>query len=66
MPFTDRKFEQVDFCEKNWPSDPWIGCLKTTNFVYAYDVELDLITKLKVKFEDEDHKSFLGLNEIFN
>jgi hypothetical protein len=66
MPFTNRKFEQADFCEKNWLSNPWIGCLKPTNFVYAYDVELDLIAKLKAKFQDEDHKNFLDLNELFN
>lgn len=64
MPF--RKFGQVDFCEKKWPSDPWIGYLKATKFVYAYDVELDLIAKLKLKFQNEDHKNFLGLNEPFN
>jgi len=51
MPF--RKFGQAYFCEKNWPSNPWIRCLKTTKFVYAYDVVLDLIAKLNVKFQDE-------------
>jgi hypothetical protein len=66
MPFTNKIFEQANFCEKNWPFNPWIGCLKPTNFVYAYDVELDLIAKLKAKFQNEDHKKFLGLNEPFN
>ncbi len=66
MPFTNIKFGQVDFCENNWPSDWWIGWLKPTNFLYAYDVELNLIAKLEAKFQYENHKNFLGLNEPFN
>jgi hypothetical protein len=41
------------FVNKNWPSNPWIGCLKPTNFATTLEVEFELISKLKVEFEKQ-------------
>jgi hypothetical protein len=41
------------FVNKNWPSNPWIGCLKPINLAFTCEVEYGLMIKLKVEFEDE-------------
>jgi hypothetical protein len=48
------------FVNKNWPSNPCIGCLKPTNLAFTCEVEYGLMTKLEVegKYIFDLHDSF--------
>jgi hypothetical protein len=58
--------EKLIFINKNWPSNPQIGCLlKLNDIVYACEVEPNLITKLKVEFEKQvDDEDSLDLDDF--
>jgi hypothetical protein len=45
--------DKLIFVNKNWPSNPWIGCLETTNFATTLEVEFELISKFEVEFEKQ-------------
>jgi len=62
MLFTNREFEQANFC----PFYPWISCMKPIDFASTYEMKSNLTTKLEVECQNEiDCGDFLNLNETF-
>jgi len=51
--FQTNNMDKPIFVNKNWPSDPLIGCLKPINLAFTCEVEYGLMTKLEVKLKDE-------------
>ncbi len=61
----NKKHGQV-FVHKNWPFDPHISYLKQIDVAYACEAEFDLMTELKVEFEDQvDDEDSLDLHCAF-
>jgi hypothetical protein len=48
MLFTNKKFEQVNFC----PFDPWISCMKPIDFASTCEMESNLTTNLEVECQN--------------
>jgi hypothetical protein len=58
--------DKLIFINKNWPFNPWIGCLKLTNIAFPCKVEFDLMAKLEAKFEEQvDDENSLDLHDSF-
>jgi hypothetical protein len=57
--------DKLIFVNKNWPSNLWIGCLKSTIFAFACEVESKLMVELKAKFENEvESEDFSNLHDF--
>jgi hypothetical protein len=58
--------DKLIFVNKNWPSNPLIGCLKPINLAFTCEVEYGLMTKLEVKFKDEVEGEYIfNLHDSF-
>ncbi len=51
-------FEKLIFINKNWQSNPHVGCPKFSNFAIACEVELNLTKELAAEFEPEVECNF--------
>ncbi len=46
-------FNNLIFVNKNWPSNPRVGCPKFLNFAFTCEAKSNLMKNLDVKFEHE-------------
>jgi hypothetical protein len=58
--------DKLIFINRNWPSNPWIGCLKLSNIASTCELEFDLMVKREAKFEKQvDDENSLDLHDSF-
>jgi hypothetical protein len=53
MLFTNKEFGQAYFFQKQLGFNTHIGCVKTIDLASICEVESNLTTKLKIKFQDD-------------
>ncbi len=52
--------DKLIFVQKNWSSNPCVGCLKPYDLATSYEIKSDLKNELDVEFVDEvEHEKYV-------